>query len=77
MSTTTNFEEGLAFRQSIPPDLMNLLQAWAMGVGVLPVLSVKALSFAGGVHTGDARRHGLLYLAGVRSGMHLIEELAR
>ncbi len=32
---------------------------------VLPVLSVKALSFAGGVQTGEARRHGLLYFAGV------------
>ncbi|WP_325059290.1 protein-disulfide reductase DsbD family protein [Vitreimonas sp.] len=32
---------------------------------VLPVLSVKALSFAGGVQAGDARRHGLLYFAGV------------
>jgi len=32
---------------------------------VLPVLSIKALSFAGGVHAGEARRHGLLYLAGV------------
>ncbi len=32
---------------------------------VLPVLSVKALSFAGGVQGGEARRHGLLYFAGV------------
>lgn len=32
---------------------------------VLPVLSVKALSFAGGVQTGEARRHGFLYFAGV------------
>jgi DsbC/DsbD-like thiol-disulfide interchange protein/cytochrome c biogenesis protein CcdA len=32
---------------------------------VLPVLSMKALSFAGGAHSGQARRHGLLYLAGV------------
>jgi len=32
---------------------------------VLPVLSIKALSFAGGVQTGEARRHGLLYFAGV------------
>lgn len=32
---------------------------------VLPVLSVKALQFAGGVQTGEARRHGLLYFAGV------------
>ena len=32
---------------------------------VLPVLSVKALQFAGGAHSGDARRHGLLYFAGV------------
>lgn len=32
---------------------------------VLPVLSVKALSFAGGAHNGDARKHGLLYFAGV------------
>jgi thiol:disulfide interchange protein DsbD len=32
---------------------------------VLPVLSVKALSFAGGAHAGDARRQGLVYFAGV------------
>lgn len=32
---------------------------------VLPVLSVKALSFAGGVQAGRARRDGLLYGAGV------------
>jgi thiol:disulfide interchange protein DsbD len=32
---------------------------------VLPVLSVKALSFAGGVQAGEARRHGVLYFAGV------------
>lgn len=32
---------------------------------VLPVLSVKALSFAGGVQAGEARRHGLAYFAGV------------
>lgn len=32
---------------------------------VLPVLSVKALQFAGGVQSGEARRHGLLYFAGV------------
>ncbi|MCX7357798.1 MAG: protein-disulfide reductase DsbD family protein [Alphaproteobacteria bacterium] len=32
---------------------------------VLPVLSVKALQFAGGVQSGDARRHGVLYFAGV------------
>lgn len=32
---------------------------------VLPVLSVKALAFAHGAQTGQARRHGLLYLAGV------------
>ncbi|MBC7768435.1 MAG: thioredoxin family protein, partial [Phycisphaerales bacterium] len=32
---------------------------------VLPVLSVKALSFAGGAHVGEARRHGLFYFAGV------------
>jgi len=32
---------------------------------VLPVLSVKALQFAGGVQNGEARRHGLLYFAGV------------
>jgi thiol:disulfide interchange protein/DsbC/DsbD-like thiol-disulfide interchange protein len=32
---------------------------------VLPVLSVKALSFAGGAHAGEARRHGLFYFAGV------------
>lgn len=32
---------------------------------VLPVLSVKALSFAGGAQSGQARRHGLLYACGV------------
>jgi thiol:disulfide interchange protein/DsbC/DsbD-like thiol-disulfide interchange protein len=32
---------------------------------VLPVLSVKALSFAGGVQAGEARRQGVLYFAGV------------
>jgi thiol:disulfide interchange protein DsbD len=32
---------------------------------VLPVLSMKALSFAGGVQAGEARRHGLFYFAGV------------
>jgi thiol:disulfide interchange protein DsbD len=32
---------------------------------VLPVLSLKALAFAGGVQGGEARRHGLLYFAGV------------
>ena len=32
---------------------------------VLPVLSVKALAFAGGVQAGEARKHGALYFAGV------------
>lgn len=32
---------------------------------VLPVLSVKALHFAGGAHNGQARRQGLLYFVGV------------
>ena len=32
---------------------------------VFPVLSIKALSFAGGVQAGAARRHGLLFFAGV------------
>ncbi len=32
---------------------------------VLPVLSVKALSFAGGAHSSETRTHGLLYFAGV------------
>jgi len=32
---------------------------------VLPVLSIKALSLAGGAHSGEARRHGLFYLGGV------------
>ncbi|MEJ0059923.1 MAG: hypothetical protein WDM79_10280 [Terricaulis sp.] len=32
---------------------------------VLPVLSIKALSFAGGAHAGEARRHGVIYLVGV------------
>jgi DsbC/DsbD-like thiol-disulfide interchange protein/cytochrome c biogenesis protein CcdA len=32
---------------------------------VLPVLSVKALSLAGGAQAGQVRRHGFLYFAGV------------
>jgi len=32
---------------------------------VLPVLSVKALSFAGGAHSAETRTHGLFYFAGV------------
>ncbi|KAF0172771.1 MAG: thio:disulfide interchange protein, partial [Caulobacteraceae bacterium] len=32
---------------------------------VFPVLSIKALSLAGGAHDGRAKRHGLLFLAGV------------
>jgi thiol:disulfide interchange protein/DsbC/DsbD-like thiol-disulfide interchange protein len=32
---------------------------------VLPVLSVKALAFAGGAQGGETRRHGALYFAGV------------
>ncbi|MEZ6022704.1 MAG: protein-disulfide reductase DsbD family protein [Hyphomonadaceae bacterium] len=32
---------------------------------VLPVLSIKALQFAGGGHDAEARKHGLLYFAGV------------
>ena len=32
---------------------------------VLPVLSIKALSLAGGAHDGGTRTHGLLYFAGV------------
>ncbi|MGE0046227.1 MAG: protein-disulfide reductase DsbD family protein [Hyphomonadaceae bacterium] len=32
---------------------------------VLPVISIKALALAGGVHDGSARRHGLLYAGGV------------
>lgn len=32
---------------------------------VLPVLSIKALSFAGGLQAGEARRHGILYFVGV------------
>jgi thiol:disulfide interchange protein DsbD len=32
---------------------------------VLPVLSVKALALAGGVHARQERRHGLFYFAGV------------
>ncbi|MGH6949677.1 MAG: protein-disulfide reductase DsbD family protein [Vitreimonas sp.] len=32
---------------------------------VLPVLSVKALSFAGGVQAGEARRQGVIYFIGV------------
>lgn len=32
---------------------------------VLPVLSVKALSFAGGAHAGETRKQGVFYFAGV------------
>lgn len=32
---------------------------------VLPVLSVKALSLAGGAHAGQVRRHGAIYFVGV------------
>jgi len=32
---------------------------------VLPVLSVKALAFAGGAQAGEARKHGVFYFAGV------------
>lgn len=32
---------------------------------VFPVLSIKALQFAGGAQAGTARRHGLLFFAGV------------
>jgi thiol:disulfide interchange protein DsbD len=39
---------------------------------VLPVLSIKALAFAGGVQAGEARRHGLLYFAGVMATFLLV-----
>lgn len=39
---------------------------------VLPVLSIKALAFAGGAQSGEARRHGLLYLAGVMATFLLL-----
>ncbi|HVY84232.1 MAG TPA: protein-disulfide reductase DsbD domain-containing protein [Caulobacterales bacterium] len=32
---------------------------------VLPVLSIKALGLAGGLHAGEAKRHGVFYLIGV------------
>lgn len=47
---------GLAFMGGL---ILNLMPC------VLPVLSIKALSLAGGAHAGEARRHGLFYLAGV------------
>lgn len=47
---------GLAFLGGL---LLNVMPC------VLPVLSIKALSFAGGVQAGTARRHGVLYLLGV------------
>jgi thiol:disulfide interchange protein/DsbC/DsbD-like thiol-disulfide interchange protein len=42
---------------------------------VLPVLSVKALAFAGGVQAGEARRHGVLYFAGVMATFLLLAGL--
>lgn len=39
---------------------------------VLPVLSVKALALAGGVHAGQVRRHGALYFAGVMATFLLL-----
>ncbi|MBI3437368.1 MAG: thioredoxin family protein [Proteobacteria bacterium] len=39
---------------------------------VLPVLSVKALSLAGGAHAGRARREGVLYAVGVLSTFLLL-----
>jgi thiol:disulfide interchange protein DsbD len=39
---------------------------------VLPVLSVKALAFAGGVQAGEARRHGVFYFAGVMATFLLL-----
>lgn len=47
---------GLAFLAGL---ILNIMPC------VLPVLSVKALAFAHGAHTGQARRHGVLFLAGV------------
>ena len=71
--------EGRAFSATLVPadNLSGLALLAALGLAflgglilnimpcVLPVLSVKALAFAGGVHTGEARRHGVLYFAGV------------
>lgn len=39
---------------------------------VFPVLSIKALSLAGGAQAGTARRHGLLFLAGVMTTFLLL-----
>lgn len=47
---------GLAFLGGV---ILNIMPC------VLPVLSVKALSFAGGAHAGEARRHGVFYFLGV------------
>ncbi|MGD9980841.1 MAG: protein-disulfide reductase DsbD family protein [Hyphomonadaceae bacterium] len=42
---------------------------------VLPVLSMKALAFAGGVQAGEARRHGGFYFAGVMTTFLLLAGL--
>ncbi|MBY0564133.1 MAG: thioredoxin family protein [Hyphomonadaceae bacterium] len=67
--------EGGASRQAAPMDMGALIIAALLAfLGglilnvmpcVLPVLSVKALAFAGGAHEGEARAHGLAYFAGV------------
>lgn len=66
---------GAPQQQAAPLDALGLLAALGLAfLGglilnimpcVLPVLSVKALQFAGGAHSGEARRHGVFYFAGV------------
>lgn len=64
---------GPAIAQAMAPAalLITLLLAFAGGLilnimpCVLPVLSVKALAFAGGGHASEARTQGALYFAGV------------
>jgi thiol:disulfide interchange protein/DsbC/DsbD-like thiol-disulfide interchange protein len=64
---------GPAIAQALDPAalLVTLLLAFAGGLilnimpCVLPVLSVKALAFAGGGHASEARTQGALYFAGV------------
>jgi thiol:disulfide interchange protein DsbD len=68
-------EGAITAPMAAPLDAMGLLLAIGLALlgglilnimpCVLPVLSVKALSFAGGAHSRETRTHGLLYFAGV------------
>lgn len=76
--------EGGTEQQQAAPDLSSVGLVAAIGLAllgglilnimpcVLPVLSVKALAFAGGVQNGEARRHGLFYFAGVMATFLLL-----